>query len=355
MDDVNEKVRFAAKQAGVVATAGKDLGLQLLHGDASLRRYVRIETGDGRKSVVAMVPAPGGARFSSRSALPSAGRRAGTQTPFVDVQQYLYQLGIRVPSIEHICESNGVLILEDLGDETFEQAALRADADELLGMYGDAVELLVRLQARAEHAPDKNCVAYTRPYEQDLMQWELEHFYENLVQPCESVLHPEEMHLVHQAFRDLARRMSTYPRGFVHRDFQSRNLMLKSGELVLIDFQDALYGPAGYDLVALLRDSYVVLEQEQVQYLVDRYLDGCKQHKLLRPDPDVFWDQFHRLTLLRKLKDAGRFVYFQRTRQDPGYLQYVPVSLRYASSAFDRLEDLQTCRKVLAKVVPELA
>jgi N-acetylmuramate 1-kinase len=351
MDDLRQKIEKALSQLdSSYLTSG--LNLDLLHGDASARRYVRISGHASKPSLVAMILAPEQARFSEEA---MRGPQAD-ELPFLNIHRYLDRWGVRVPKVHLTDEQLGVVLLEDLGDHTLEhvlQAEDRADIGEL---YIRAVELLADLQARTSANRDEACLAYTRSFEFDLLRWELDHFIEFIVEADrKQTISGSDRQVVERAFDQLAETIAAWPRGFVHRDFQSRNLMFKDDEIVLIDFQDALLGPAVYDLVALLRDSYVVLEPDLVDRLIDHYLQACARHELERPAKDKFKRQFDQLTVQRKLKDAGRFVFIDRVKGNPNFLPFIPASLKYVAEALAGLEDLADCREVLAKAVVELA
>ena len=151
------------------------------------------------------------------------------------------------------------------------------------------------------------------------------------------------------AFDRIAQELADLPPVLVHRDFQSRNLMVSGqGEVCVIDFQDALLGPHVYDLVALLRDSYLDLGSLQVIDLIDEFcvkrgLNAAATRRL-----------FHLQTVQRKLKDAGRFVFIDRKRGNPAFLQSIPLSLRYVRDALSELPEYSELRSVLGKHVPEL-
>jgi aminoglycoside/choline kinase family phosphotransferase len=132
-------------------------------------------------------------------------------------------------------------------------------------------------------------------------------------------------------------------------------MILPSGDQVVIDFQDALLGPRQYDLVALLRDSYVELEAPLVEAMLRRYLDRLAAEGGPRLGYDAFRDVFDLLTVQRKLKDAGRFVFIDRVKKNPGFLPSIPASLRYVRDAFARRPELAGLQAVLARHVPELA
>jgi aminoglycoside/choline kinase family phosphotransferase len=245
------------------------------------------------------------------------------------------------------------MVLEDLGDEMLETRLLAGDARAPL--YERAVDALAALRARAERAPG-GCVAFGRAFERDLYRWELDHFREWLLEAWKgAALSPEERAVVDREFDRIAAALEAEPRGFTHRDYQSRNIMvLPGGDQAVIDFQDALLGPRQYDLVALLRDSYVELEPELVDALLRRWLARFEEAGGPRLDYEPFRATFDLLTVQRKLKDAGRFVFIDRVKGNPGFLVSIPASLRYVRDAFARRPDLRALQAILARHVPEL-
>ena len=137
------------------------------------------------------------------------------------------------------------------------------------------------------------------------------------------------------------------PYGFVHRDYQSKNLMVRpGGELALIDFQDALVGPRVYDLVALLCDSYVALDVALQESMIDRY--AAMRHI----DRESLRQEFWWVALHRKLKDAGRFVFIDRIRGNPDFLRWFPQSLVYVGRAVDRTPGVRGLGVLLRELIP---
>jgi N-acetylmuramate 1-kinase len=276
--------------------------------------------------------------------------------PFADVQGFLDLLGVRVPAILASYRDDpqgGLLVLEDLGDETLEARLQAGDPPEPL--YRAAVRQLAHLRA-ADGRVGHRCIAHTRSFDFDLYRWELDHFREWLLEAWKGArLGPAERAVVDREFDRIARLLATEPRGFTHRDYQSRNLMvLPSGEQAVIDFQDALLGPAQYDLVALLRDSYVELPPDLVDRMIGHYLEVLALAGGPRPAPGPFREVFDLLTVQRKLKDAGRFVFIDRVKGNPDFLRSIPASLRYVREALARLPDLREFQEVLSRHVPEL-
>ena len=344
--DLDAALRAQVEQATGARAA--DAPIRQLKGDASNRSYYRV--GQPPLSWVLMVMPP---EASKKSEEATKGEPPA-ELPFVNVHRYLQRLQVRVPAILRYDEPAGMMVLEDLGDVTFEMALEGGKRrDEL---YARAVELLARLRARAERERDTSCLAFTRAFDEDLYDWELHHFREwGLEVWSGKKPTTAERAELDRFFRQIASRLAEEPRGFTHRDYQSRNIMvLRGGEQVVIDFQDALQGPRQYDLVALLQDSYVELDRKLIDAMLARYLKAFEAEGGQRVDAGEFAAFFDLLTVQRKLKDAGRFEYINRVKGNPGFLVSIPASLRYVKSALARRPELSSMREIIARYVPEV-
>ena len=339
-----QRVREAVGRAN-----GRDasaLPVKRLAGHASMRSYWRV--GEAPASQVVMVMPPQAGPEEVTSGGPSL------VDPFVDVQRYLAGLGVRVPAILAFEEASRLMVLEDLGDDMLETRLLAGD--DRGALYAAAIDQLARLRAGAEARP-AGCVAFTRAFEASLYRWELDHFREWLLEAWRgAALSPDERAELDGRFDAMAAALAAEPRGFTHRDYQSRNLMvLPGGQQAVIDFQDALLGPRQYDLVALLRDSYVELPADFIEAMLRRYLARLEAEGGPRLEYAPFRATFDLLTVQRKLKDAGRFVFIDRVRGNPGFLDSIPSSLQYVREALARRPDLEPLQRLLARHVPELA
>ena len=342
-------------EAALRDQVGKALGrpvptapIRKLKGDASNRSYYRV--GTPPDSHVLMVMPPDATKKSEEATKGEPPK----ELPFLNVHRYLEKLGVRVPRILRYDEPAGMMVLEDLTDTTFEAALEGGKHQEAL--YGRAVELLARLRVQAERQPDPECLAFTRAFDEDLYDWELHHFREWGLEAWSGRKPSDaERTELDATFRNIARTLASEPRGFTHRDYQSRNIMVKDGDLVVIDFQDALQGPRQYDLVALLRDSYVELDRGFVDRMLDRYVDAFEAAGGGRIDRAAFKDFFDLLTIQRKLKDAGRFEFINRVKGNPGFLVSIPASLRYVKDAFVRRPELRKLQELIGRYVPELS
>lgn len=265
-------------------------------------------------------------------------RDHGRPWPFLEVRALLEQQGVRVPRLlAEACE-RGLLLVEDLGETLAEH--LGAHPDERERLYASAVRDLARAQQALDPLPEGSVVRL-RAFDETLLGFEIDHFLEWGLEAREKRLDPAGRATFDAAREWLVAALARLPRGFVHRDYQSRNLLVPrgavTGTLGWIDFQDALLGPRAYDLVALLCDSYQPFDRSFVERLLDDYaaargLDAGGRRALGR--------EFDLITVQRKLKDAGRFVFIDKHRGDPSFLPFVEPTLAIVRQALERLSDV---------------
>ncbi len=316
-----------------------------LRGDASSRSYFRVRVAaapaGSPASVIAML-LPGDAFGSDEG-----GRQPDSvRLPFLEVAELLDSKGLPVPAIYVEDLERRIILLEDLGDVTFEQRLRQSPPGDREKLYGSAVDLLVDLHERCDELPAGSVVS-KRAFDRDLLDWELEHFREWGLEALFGALDAAQTETLREAFGRIVRAIEGMPTGFVHRDYQSKNLMVAPDDtLTLIDFQDALRGPRVYDLVALLCDSYVSLDQALQESMIERYA------ALRRMDASTVRREFWCVALHRKLKDAGRFIYIDRVRRNPDFLQWYPQSLVYVGRAAAQIGGFEGLEGLLRSSIP---
>jgi aminoglycoside/choline kinase family phosphotransferase len=330
-------------------TGGGDGTVETMVGDASTRRYhrVRIEGGSPKSVVIMELPdEPLKSEEASSGGPPP-------ELPFLNVQRYLAAGGIPVPRVYRADMGRGLVALEDLGDRTFEAAVREGAPPARRPYYRAALEHIVAIQKLGRRNADPACVAFTRRFDHKLLRWELDHFREWYLEALRGAsLTDAERTAMGNAFDWLATELATAPTVLVHRDFQSRNLMVvgEAPDLRIIDFQDALLGTEAYDLVALLRDSYVVLQPAELDELVGDFIRAAGV-----PDPQAFRRLFLLQTLQRKLKDVGRFVFIDRVRKNPSFLRWIPATVGYIQQAMAIAPpEMAPVADILRRHAPEL-
>jgi hypothetical protein len=338
----------AQLQAAYTSATGQPAGrVERLPGGAGNRTYFRVHGLTGNPAVVMALPAdPVKSEEASKD-------HVHEELPFLNVHRYLENIGVRVPRLLLDAADDGFLVIEDLTDRTLERALL--EGGNRRKIYSDAIDQLARLRAHAEANPDPGCLAWKRAFDYDLYHWEFEHFIEYGLLGRGAKPTDAELQTLRRHFARVALELSKAPRSFTHRDYQSRNIMvLPSGEQVVIDFQDALQGPRQYDLVALLRDSYVELDRPLIDAMLQRYAQQFEKEGGGRVDVAEFTAFFDLLTVQRKLKDAGRFVFIDQVKKNPSFLVHIPSSLHYVRDALERRPELREAQEILVRYVPEL-
>ena len=299
-----------------------------LAGDASTRDYVRLtHAGGTRLSSIGMImPEP----FTKET------------LPFIDVCAHFREIGIRVPEIFGVDEAAGVILLEDCGDESLEDAWRRGGWEETGPHYDDAIDMMALMQ-EAPTSPADGRIALARRFDAEFFTNELHHTRKFAF---ESLLGMEtDERMLNAAFRELCGEICRIPFRLTHRDYHSRNLMVLDDAVFAIDFQDARMGPALYDLASLVFDSYVDLGAAAREYLITRYWETCGQR--LFSDKEEYERALRGTAIQRNLKAIGTFAYQKAARGAERYLESIPHTARMVREHFEKREDLGHIRASL--------
>jgi len=271
--------------------------------------------------------------------------------PYLKVTRLLESLGVHVPHVHEADVTNGLLLLEDLGVTQYLQRLNAGDDPDRL--YGDALFALAEIQTCGVEAARE-----LAPYDREALARELalmpEWFCRRHLQLA---LTDAENQIIAKAFEFLIFEALQQPAVFVHRDYHSRNLMVLSERNPgVIDFQDALCGPIGYDLVSLLKDCYIGWPRERVEQWVGGY------RNLLRSrggpggrDDREFLRWFDLIGVQRHIKVLGIFARLWYRDGKSGYLRDLPLTLEYVRDTCGRYPELADLGSFLERrVVPEL-
>ena len=305
-----------------------------LTGDASDRRYFRLLVPDGPSIVLSLYAGP--FDFETLS--------------FANVARLLAEMPVPCPAILDHADDLGVLALQDLGDVTLQAHLGAATPAEHAALYRQAVALIATLQKRGAELASPAYVPYGVAFDVDKLTWELDFFIKHFIEAYRGVVFKQEdRDELRREFAGLVDTLASEPRVLCHRDYHSRNLMLREGQLFIIDFQDARMGPDTYDLVSLLRDSYVDLPEQTVAELIAYFL-ALKGGSGTESD---FRRRFDIMALQRNLKALGTFGYQTTTRRNPVYIQYIPRTLRYVRTNLENLPQFARIRELLSAHVEE--
>jgi len=153
----------------------------------------------------------------------------------------------------------------------------------------------------------------------------------------------EEQQLIDNTFQFLTEQALAQPQVLVHRDYHSRNLMVREGEAPgVIDFQDALWGPVTYDLVSLLRDCYIRWSPEKVQQWVLGYGNMAYELGIIpATSGEQFMQWFDTIGLQRHIKVLGIFARLSLRDGKHSYLDDLPLVMRYTLEVAAEYQETQ--------------
>jgi hypothetical protein len=296
------------------------LELAPLAGDAGFRRYYRLNT---EPSMLAVDAPP--ERENARR--------------FAELSQHLLNHHIAVPKVAAVDPENGFLLLEDFGDRLLHRA-LRQQPESATALYGEALMQLLALQ-QTPKAP------LFPPYDQPFFRREMNLFPEwFLGELLEQPPTEEEQKTLDSLFDQLERSALEQPQVAVHRDYHSRNLLIRpDGCMSIVDFQDAVWGPITYDLVSLLRDCYIRWPADQVRQWALGYGNmACGIGLLEDVTEGQFLQWFDWMGLQRHIKVLGIFSRLALRDNKPQYLDHLPLVVRYILEVTSRYPELADFR-----------
>lgn len=344
-DTIHARLPFVAEFASLTPLAG----------DASNRRYFRIALKEKLPASVILMQLAEPEGFKQSEEAVSGASVQINELPFTNILSHLAKAGVAVPSLYWYDREAGLLYLEDFGDLTLAEACRDAARPYIERLYRQAIEGLVLLQVKGTSPRDPGCIAFHRSFDVPLLMWEFEHFLEyGIVARQGKPMCSDDYLAIKEEFHKIARLLAGQPQVFVHRDYHSRNLMVEGHRLGVIDFQDALMGPASYDLASLLRDAYIQLDEDLVDGLIDYFLDGMAAQGRVIAGRAAFRRLFDLTSIQRNLKAAGRFVYIDRVKHNPKFLADIPRVLGYVKRNLLKYPELATLRKHLTPYVAEL-
>ena len=333
--DANERIEKYLSDSGLASRRPRIVPLTP---DASDRRYFRVLLEGTDPIVIAVYTGP--IEFETM--------------PFANVAELLRRMEVPAPAVLAHSDQLGIIVQEDLGDVTLQEHLGAASVTEHAALYREAVALIHQLQVRGRNFASPGFVPYTLAFDIEKLTFELEFFERHFLGGYRGVaLSPTEKSALGEEWAALAGELSAEPRVLCHRDYHSRNLMLYRQRLYMIDFQDARLGPDTYDLVSLLRDSYVDITDRELDDLV-AYFRALKKNDATSESDDEFRRRFDLMALQRNLKALGTFGYQTMTRRNTVYIQYIPLTLRYARTNLEKYPRFDRLRELLAAHVDEL-
>jgi aminoglycoside/choline kinase family phosphotransferase len=318
---------------GLVAPAhGLHAGsLRLASADASFRRYLRIDSGQGTRIIMDAPPDKEDCE------------------PFVKVAGLMADAGLNAPRVLEWDRAGGFMLLEDLGTRTMMEAIEPAVPSANQELYLRAVDALVAWQTASRPG-------VLPSYDQALLARELALFPDWYLAQHRGVrVEGTLRETLDRTFALIIERNLASPSVYVHRDFMPRNLMLPADpaepRLGVLDFQDAVYGPISYDIASLMRDAFLSWDEEFVLDITVRYWQRAQKAGLpVDSDFGEFYRAVEWMGLQRHLKVAGIFTRLTLRDGKPRYLADTPRFIAYIRATASRYRDLTPLLRLVDEV-----
>ncbi len=356
MDNLSED-RLQEKFQEIFGPQTRMLSLTPLAGDASSRRYYRAILAGGTSPRSVVVMELGGTDLPISSEELAVFKEPPKELPFLNLHRFIGRLGVRIPALYGHWAREGIIILEDLGDRSLWDCVQGLSPAQVVSWYERAIEQLLLLQLRGTRSSDPSCIAFQQRFDFRLYMWEFDHFIEyGLKNGSSDKENKTEKELLRKCFTAIARRLDEEPSWLTHRDYHSWNLMIKDGEVVVIDFQDALLAPMQYDLASLLNDRETdrIVSPEIEDRLIGYYLNRRVEMGETGIGRDEFVELYVLSAIQRDFKVVGRFEYLDRVKGKPAYKKYLPATLKRLKRNLLRLPSLDKIIPILSAYFVEM-
>jgi hypothetical protein len=310
--------------------------IKLISGGGSDRSFFRIEK-QGKSSILMVSPA-----------------HDGDFRYYCEIGRFLRALGIGVPEFYEADQEKKNLFMEDVGEESLYLKFQRGmPEEEVIYWYRKVLETLAYMQIDGEKKWT-DCPAVTeRTFDYKTLRWETEYFQENFLEKYCGIAIPDQAGLSRE-FKALAEKVASEPLYFMHRDFQSQNIMIHHDEVRIIDFQGARRGLLQYDVASVLKDAYVVLPETTRKKLLVFYLDKLKNHGLTIVNRDHFYEIFILAGLQRNMQALGAFSFLSLVKGKEWFKQYIPAGIAYLDQALQETKDFPVLRETVRNIASRL-
>lgn len=318
-------------ESGKISSGGV-LDIDKLTGDASTRRYYRVET--SKETYVVCLDNP---------------TVSDQRNKFLDIQSFLATNGVRVPKIHDYQLTRGYLLEEDLGDQTLlHNLAATNNINAEFDTYREIIDILINIHSINLKELEKSGL-FTESFDYKKLHSEVEFSTKFFVKYFLNIEDESVQSEINGLFSPVCNVLGNANMVLTHRDFHSRNIMVKAGEKIVIDFQDARMGIPQYDLVSLLEDCYYKIDTDNKHKLINYYKEKMGLDKLGQ-SAKQFDDYYIAMSLQRIYKAIGSFAYIYHMRKDLRYIKYIGYAMENLKSFLFKDEQYDDLRKKLFEV-----
>jgi hypothetical protein len=313
----------------------KALTITKIQGDASSRQYFRVCSPEG-SLVACHDPA-------------FAGSDPETY-PFLILETLLSRNNIPVPAVFGIDAQQGLMLLEDCGDLLLQDEMKCLNHEEKELRYRAVIDIMIAIQSIP---PSEQPIPFSLSFDHDKLMMEFDFFILHALQGYfPGLLDDTSIDRLREEFQRICELIAK-PEHFVlnHRDFHSRNILVRNEGPAIIDFQDARMGLPQYDAVSLLRDSYAELENTIVDNLKQYHFEQLRSHNLTTMGVEEYLYYFDLMAFQRNIKAIGTFSYQVTVAGNSAFEASIAPTVRYLSDYISRREELRSAGSLLQPII----
>jgi len=291
--------------------------IRLLSGAGSNRRYFRLSsvTADQHLSVIG-----------------TAGTDVDENRAFIGLSRHLAGRGIAVPEVLAVSSDGITYLQEDLGDVSLfdvisPESRTGEFSSETISLLERVMQLLADTHSRASEGLDWNLCFPQKEMDGNMVRWDLNYFkycfLKNAGVEFAEPLLESEFNLLYERLTERAEAAD----GFMIRDFQSRNVMIKDGKPYLIDFQGGRRGPAEYDVASFLWQAKARFTPGLREHLVNTYV---KARNVSTPEfnEEAFRKALPLFVMFRMMQTLGAYGLRGLAEKKPHFITSIPIALR---------------------------
>ncbi len=246
---------------------------------------------------------------------------------FVDIGRHLFDKGLPVPEIHLFDTFSGLVFTNDLGDISLQSMVCDSgDPQQIANLYEPVIDQMIKLSVFGLHGFDASWTYQSARYDKQLiLEKECKYFVDAFLNGFLDISAPVKD--LFAEFEILAEKALCHSvDGFMHRDMQSRNIMVHNDQFYFIDFQGGRIGPIQYDLASLLIDPYVDLSIEMQNRLLAYAIRKLSSY--IRFDATGFVACFNHCAIARNLQILGAFGFLSRVKKKRYFENYIPAAVK---------------------------
>lgn len=248
---------------------------------------------------------------------------------YIEYSKFFHHHSIPVPSLIRIDKEKAQITLEDAGDiSLYSHLKCPREICEVIDIYRKVMDALVILHTKATEYASECPFLQDRVFDYAHSRWETGYFIKRFIKGLMN-MRLNNVSLLEKEFHQLASKVESFPGTVIHRDFQSQNVMvLKGGEIKIIDFQGARIGPPAYDVASVLWDPYYRLDDSARAYLKQYYIDAIIKVRGEQFEEKLFGDSLITCRLQRHMQALGAYGFLSEIKGKKYFLKYVAEGVR---------------------------